>query len=225
MHTTTFDDPRFSTVLRELERRADASDHEARQRFGAASADERASLMKQAREDAPRFYQSFARELFLSVDPRTRRLLYMLARSTNARAIVEFGTSFGLSTLYLAAALRDNGGGRLLTAEFVSAKAAAARATFAAAAVDDLVEVREGDALETLRAGLPETIDLVLLDGAKPLYTKVLALLEPRLRRGALVLADNVADAPEYAALVRDEANGYTSLAFSDDVELSMYRG
>ena len=48
----------------------------------------------------------------LAVSRETGTLLYMLARGANARNIVEFGTSFGISTLHLAAALRDNGGGR-----------------------------------------------------------------------------------------------------------------
>ena len=69
------------------------------------------------------------------------------------------------------------------------------------AGLADLVEIRTGDALETLAADLPEVIDLVLLDGAKRLYPKVLSLLEPRLRPGALVVADN-ADLVAQLALV-----------------------
>ncbi len=69
---------------------------------------------------------------------------------------------------------------------------------------------------------MPDTIDLVLLDGAKPLYPKVLALLEGRLRSGAFVLADNADWCPEYLAYVRSTANGYLSVPFAEDVELSM---
>jgi len=56
-------------------------------------------------------------------------LLYMLARGCGARNIIGFGTSFGISTLHLAAALRDNGGGRLVTSEFEASKVARARET------------------------------------------------------------------------------------------------
>jgi predicted O-methyltransferase YrrM len=84
------------------------------------------------------------------------------------------------------------------------------------------VEIREGDALETLARDLPESIDLVLLDGAKSLYPRVLALLEPRLRAGALILADNADMCPEYLAEVRASGRGYLSVPFSEDVELSM---
>src|SRR5262249_8077976 len=132
------------------------------------------------------------------------------------------GTSFAISTLHMAAGLRDNGGGRLITTEFEPSKVARARENIAAAGLSDLVEVREGDALETLRRDLPETIDLVLLDGAKSLYSPVLALLEKRLRAGSLVGADNADWVPEYVAYVRSAANGYLSVPFPGDVELSM---
>jgi predicted O-methyltransferase YrrM len=162
------------------------------------------------------------KDFHLAVSKETATLLYMLARSTRARAIVEFGTSFGVSTLHLAAALRDNGGGRLIGTEFEPTKVGGARATIAAAGLDDLVEIRAGDAVETLARDLPETVDLVLLDGAKGLYSRVLSLLEPRLRAGALVVADNADWSPEYLARVRDLAGGYVSVPFASDVELSM---
>ncbi|MGY4436837.1 putative O-methyltransferase YrrM [Bradyrhizobium sp. F1.13.1] len=103
----------------------------------------------------------------LAVSRETGHLLYILARSSRAKAIVEFGTSFGISTLHLAAGLRDNGGGRLITTEFEPSKAARARENLAAGGLLDLVEIREGDALKMLRVDLPDTIDLVLLDGAR----------------------------------------------------------
>lgn len=158
----------------------------------------------------------------LPVSRETGALLYMLARSSGARAIVEFGTSFAISTLHLAAALRDNGGGRLISSEFEPSKVVRARANLTAGGLSDLVEIREGDALTTLRTGLPDAIDLVLLDGAKALYPDILSLLESRLRPGALVVADNADDSPDYLAYVRSPANGYMSVPFAEDVELSM---
>ena len=161
-----------------------------------------------------------AKDVHLSVSRETGKLLYMLARSTAAHSIVEFGTSFGISTLHLAAALRDNGGGRLITTEFEPSKVARARATITTAGFSYLVEIREGDALETLSRDLPDVIDVVLLDGAKALYPEVLALLEPRLRTGAMIVADNANWSPEYLARVR--MADYLSVPFPDDVELSM---
>jgi predicted O-methyltransferase YrrM len=161
----------------------------------------------------------------LAVSRETAALLYMLARGSGARTIVEFGTSFGISTLHLAAALRDNGGGRLITSEFEPSKVARARDNLTAGGLIDLVEIRTGDALQTLRVDLPETIDLLLLDGAKALYPDVLDLVESRLRPGAFIVADNADDSPDYLARVRSPANGYMSTAFAEDVEFSMRIG
>ncbi|MBW8779180.1 MAG: class I SAM-dependent methyltransferase, partial [Burkholderiales bacterium] len=87
------------------------------------------------------------------------------------------------------------------------------------------LRVREGDALQTLARDLPGAIDLVLLDGAKALYPEILALLEPRLRPGALVIADNADHSPDYLARVRAADGGYLSTPFGDDVEVSMRLG
>jgi len=158
----------------------------------------------------------------LAVSRETGHLLYMLARSSRAKAIVEFGTSFGISTLHLAAGLRDNGGGRLITSEFEPSKAARARDNLSAGGLIDLVEIREGDALKTLSADLPDTIDLVLLDGAKALYPDILDLVEGHLKPGAIIVADNADDSPDYLARVRGPASGYMSTPFAEDVELSV---
>lgn len=171
--------------------------------------------------DYTSFYME-AKDYHLAVSRETAKLLYLLARSGHARNIVEFGTSFGISTLHLAAALRDNGGGRLISSEFEPGKVLKARDNLRAGGLDDLVEIREGDALQTLARDLPERIDLVLLDGAKQLYPRILALLEPRLPAGALVVADNADMCPEYVALVRRPGGGYLSLPFDEDVELSV---
>lgn len=125
-------------------------------------------------QSAPDAEQDRYRDLYgrlknvpLAVSRETGALVYMLARSCGARTIVEFGTSFGISTLHLAAARRDNGGGRLITSEFEPSKVARAPDDLTAGGLIDLVEIREGDALQTLSVDLPETIDLLLLDGAR----------------------------------------------------------
>lgn len=165
------------------------------------------------------------KDLWLPVSPETGTLLYMLARSTGARSIIEFGTSFGISTLHLAAALRDNGGGRLISSEFEPGKVQRAREHLLEGGLDDLVDIREGDALQTLAVDLPASIDLVLLDGAKALYVDILDLLEARLAPGALIVADNADDAPDYLARVRSPSSGYLSVAVGEDVEVSMRLG
>jgi len=165
------------------------------------------------------------KDLWLPVSRDTGKLLYTLARSGNAQAIVEFGTSFGLSTLHLAAALRDNGGGVLITSEFEPSKIAMARKHLLDGGVSDLVDIRQGDALVTLASELPDTVDLLLLDGAKALYRDVLGLVESHLRAGAVVVADNSDYCPEYLAYVRNPQNGYLSVPFGEDVELSVRLG
>lgn len=191
--------------------------------LGALSEHERKRLI--GSKTAYRDVYHHLKDVPMPVSRETGVLLYMLARNCRARTIVEFGTSFGISALHLAAALRDNGGGRLITTELEPSKVARARDHLTAGGVSDLVEIREGDALQTLSAGLPETVDLVLLDGAKGLYPDILSLLESRLRPGAFVVADNADDSPDYLAQVRSPAGGYLSTPFADDVELSMRLG
>ncbi|HEY0208813.1 O-methyltransferase [Acerihabitans sp.] len=167
-------------------------------------------------------FYGYLKDLWLPVSRETGVLLYMLARSTQAHNIVEFGTSFGISTLHLAAALRDNGAGRLITSEFEPTKAAQAYAHLKEAGLDDLVEIRQGDALRTLAVNLPDTVDLLLLDGAKSIYLDVLAKVESHLRPGALIIADNVDFSPDYLDYIRSPNNGYLSVPFAGDVELSV---
>lgn len=151
---------------------------------------------------------------FLCVSPGYGRFLYAIARACKATRIVEFGTSMGVSTIYLAAALRDNGGGQLIGSELEPAKVARARANVAAAGLSDLVDIREGDALETLRE-VGGSVELTLIDGAWSLYLPVLKLIEPRLRAGAVVLAEN-AFAQDYLEHVRT-SGGYISQSLPID--------
>ena len=189
--------------------------------FGKLSPEERARRMGDPNADYRAFY-SMAKDIHMPVSAETGTLMYMLARANKARAIVEYGTSFGISTIHLAAAVRDNGGGRVIGSELEPSKLAHARANLEAAGLADLVEIREGDALQTLARDLPDTIDLVLLDGHKALYAKILALLEPRLRSGTFLIADNADACPEFVAQVRKPDSGYLSIPFGEDVELTM---
>jgi predicted O-methyltransferase YrrM len=213
----------LAPLLNRLFDESDAASPEASPAFAHVPAEERARLMR-SKTDYVDLYARL-RDFALPVSRETGALLYMLARSGGARTIVEFGTSFGISTLHLAAALRDNGGGRLITSEFEPSKVARARENLVAGGLADLVEIREGDALQTLSAGLPESVDLLLLDGAKALYPDILDLVEGSLRPGALIVADNADHSPDYLARVRSPAGGYMSTPFAGEVELSMRMG
>jgi len=165
-------------------------------------------------------------ELYIPVSPEGGRLLYTLIRASRPSTVVEFGTSFGVSTIHLAAAVRDNGAGRVVSTELNAAKVAQARVNLAEAGLAGQVTILEGDALETL-AGLTGPVEFVLLDGWKNLYLPVLRLLEPRLTPGALVVADDTVSMAvqmaDYLAYVRDPGHGYLSIAFpeSDGLEIT----
>ncbi|HVW25021.1 MAG TPA: class I SAM-dependent methyltransferase [Polyangiaceae bacterium] len=217
----TLTTPPVAPLLSRLFADAEKSDKILGKMFGHLSREERAARMSDPNADYRAFYER-AKDIHMSVSPDTGALLYMLARANSARAIVEFGTSFGISTIHLAAALRDNGGGRLIGTEFEPNKLAHARANLEAAKLADLVEIREGDALETLSRDLPDAIDVVLLDGHKALYGKVLALVAPRLRPGSFLVADNADACPAYIQHVRAAGSGYLSVPFREDVELTM---
>jgi predicted O-methyltransferase YrrM len=217
---STLISPPLSTLLARLFADAQATDAILDQKTATMSPEELRKLMTSA-TDYQALY-SRMKDFHLAVSRETGTLLYMLARATGARSIVEFGTSFGVSTIHLAAALKDNGGGRLIGTEFEPSKVTHARENIAAAGLSHLVEIREGDALQSLAHDLPHTIDFVLLDGAKALFPSVLSLVESRLRAGAFVVADNADYSPEYLARVRSPAGGYLSVPFAGDVELSM---
>ncbi|WP_428929366.1 O-methyltransferase [Marinibacterium sp. SX1] len=128
------------------------------------------------------------RTAYLAIGPDQGRWLYGVVLATGAREIVEFGSSFGISTIYLAAAAAETGG-RVTGTEFHAPKADKARANLGDAGLT--AEILQGDALDTLAGDGPD-IDLLFLDGAKDLYLPVLRLLEPRLRKGSVVIADNI---------------------------------
>ncbi|MCC8943339.1 O-methyltransferase [Bradyrhizobium sp. Arg68] len=220
---TTLTTPKLARLLDGLFAQASAAAEETSLAVADLSDAERARMMR-SKTDYRELYGRL-KHAPLAVSRETGALLYMLARGARARSIVEFGTSFGISTLHLAAALRDNGGGHLITSEFEPSKVARAKDNLTAGGLIDLVEIREGDALKTLGTDLPETIDLVLLDGAKALYPDILDLVESRLKPGAYIVADNADDSPDYLARVRAANSGYLSVPFGDDVELSMRLG
>jgi predicted O-methyltransferase YrrM len=158
----------------------------------------------------------------LAVSGETGRLLYMLARAVGAKNMVEFGASTGVSSLFLAAALRDNGGGLLITTEFEPSKVEAAGRAFKRSGLGGLIELRAGDAMKTLADGLPSPVDILFLDGAKAIYPDILDLVEKNLRSGSLVLADDADRSPDYLKRVRSAGSGYMSVRAAEGVELSL---
>jgi len=167
-------------------------------------------------------------DAYIPISAEAGKLLYAVIRASRPQTVVEFGTSFGISTIYLAAAVTDNGTGHVLTTELSSKKVEAAGANLREAGVEAAVTILEGDALDTL-AGVPAPVGVVLLDGWKDLCLPALRLLEPKLAPGALVAADDT-NGPamgDYLAYIRDPANGYVTVAFpvEDGMEISCWTG
>jgi predicted O-methyltransferase YrrM len=178
-------------------------------------------------EDAHRFLG----DKLVALDRDKAELCHLLCRALRARRVVEAGTSFGVSTLYLAAAVRENvereGEGIVIGTEYEPAKAAAARGHFAEAGLAGFIDLREGDLRETLRdVGGP--VDFMLIDIWTPMARPALELVAPQLRPGAIVACDNTTqfrDAyADYFAFVGDPANGFRTLTlpFEGGFELSV---
>ncbi|PTY38476.1 hypothetical protein BGP77_12265 [Saccharospirillum sp. MSK14-1] len=171
----------------------------------------------------------FFQHRYLAVGPGEGALLYMLARTAGARNIVEFGSSFGISTLYLAAAAEENDG-RVIGSEYYENKRDHALSNLEDAGLAHRVEIRLGDALETL-ADVPDAVDLVFLDGDKSLYWPVLELLRPQLIDGAVIVADNLDhfdDDPEnFRSRILAQPERYTSRVVrlgKGEISISRYR-
>ena len=128
-------------------------------------------------------------ETFIAMNREQGLLIYKLIRAAKAKHIVEFGTSFGISTIYLAAAAKETGG-KVITTELLASKAEKASLHFKMADLNDIIELRVGDAMETM-IDIKEGIDFLLLDGWNDLYLPLLKLLEPKLADGCTIITDN----------------------------------
>ncbi len=205
-------EPRVQNLIASLHAEADRNDPPLLAAAEGKDARERTALLDRA---------------FIPVDADAGRFLYALVRGSAPGRVVEFGTSFGISTLYMAAALRDRGEGIIVTTELHAGKAATARGYFEQSGLIDVIDLRVGDALQTLK-DLKSGVSLVFLDGWKDIYLSVLQLLEPALTPGALIVADDLNLFPDalapYLAYVRQPANGYVSVTvpIGDAMELSV---
>ncbi|HTX49580.1 MAG TPA: class I SAM-dependent methyltransferase [Caulobacteraceae bacterium] len=163
---------------------------------------------------------AFMADKLVALAPDKAEFCYLTCRALGAKRIVEVGTSHGVSTLYLAAAVRDNGGGVVIGSEHEPAKAAIARAHFLEAELSEFIDLREGDLRETLKR-LRGPIDFVLVDIWTEMARPALALIAPHLRPGAVVCADNTGGFKEpyraYFEFVNDPANGLRTLTLPFD--------
>lgn len=176
----------------------------------------------------PGFEHRFFHDVYIPVSRSQGDMMYLLARSIGARRIVEFGTSFGISAIYLGAAVRDNGGGEVIGSELEPSKLARATENIEEAGLSAFVRIIPGDARHTFQS-IESPVDLVLLDGWKEMYLPILQLLAPKLRQGAVVLADNIftfrKSLRPFVEYMQSGKNGFvsTTLRISDGFEFSVY--
>ncbi|KAI1041236.1 related to O-methyltransferase [Fusarium fujikuroi] len=197
-------------------------------------------LHKQALDEPPYVSTdgpaSTALDKFVALDPDKCAYVYLLLRSMKARFVVEAGTSFGVSTIYLALAVSQNAGsqpGKVIATENEPTKAVKARKYWSQAGddIEKFIELREGDLRETLKTDLPEQVDFLLLDIWTPLALPTLKLVKPRMKPGATVVADNTEAAKagykDLMAYLEDTANGFklTTLPYSGGLLVAVYLG
>jgi predicted O-methyltransferase YrrM len=166
----------------------------------------------------------FLSDKLVALDRDKAEFCYQICRALRAKRVVEAGTSFGVSTLFLAAAVRDNlrgnssGGGKegiVIGTEYEPEKAKSARANFAEVGLSDFIELREGDLRQTL-VEVAAPVDFMLIDIWTPMARPALELVAPCLRDGAVVIADNTAQFPEayrdYFEFVNNPANRFRTM-------------
>lgn len=158
-------------------------------------------LYKDSKNDRLKMMKRFTKALFRPMQPSDFKDVYLsiskeqgndikqIIINNNSKNIVEFGTSFGISTLFLAQGVIETGGS-IITTELIESKAKKAVENFKKAGVSECIQVRVGDAIETLK-NHDATIDLLLLDGWKDLYLPLFQMLEPNFHKNTLIYVDN----------------------------------
>lgn len=178
-----------------------------------------ALVRKKLREEATSRGESYKNDwstAYLAIGTEEGKLLNFLAKIIGAKNIVEFGCSFGISTIYLAAAASDNGG-RVITSDMQTSKVEGASKNLQKAGLFSLVEIRQGDAMQTLST-VPSGIDLLFLDGAKELYLPIFKMLKSKLNSRAIIFADNAdhAGAQSFIKHILEQEKEYVSTHLFD---------
>jgi predicted O-methyltransferase YrrM len=215
-------DPELERLLTDLHARSDGQ--------VAAMKNYDAARAKEAQPPTDDEVKAFRSDKLVALDHSKAEFCYQLCRANNARRIVEAGTSYGISTLYLAAAARDNvratgGTGVVIGTEYEPEKARAARAHFEQAGLSRFIDLREGDLRETLKQ-IDGPVDFMLVDIWITMARPALELVTPHLRSGAIVVCDNTeqyrSDYADYFAFLK--ANGFRTmtLPFDGGLELSV---
>jgi len=213
-------DPALQALIDRLQAKSQAQESETGAYFA-----ERAIRRELSWDGLDAASTAFMADKLVALEPLKAEFCHMMCRALRARRVVEVGTSFGVSTLYLADAVRQNGGGVVIGTEHEPAKAAAARATFAEAGLADLIDLREGDLRETLKT-IEGPVDFVLMDIWVEMARPAIELIAPHLRPGAVIVADNSTQFRQayrhFLDFVADPRNGLTgmTLPFDNGLEI-----
>jgi predicted O-methyltransferase YrrM len=224
---TILNDPKLERLLDRLHERSDAQRAVIREHY-----DERDRAVDRPPEDQAALTKTFLADKLYALDRDKAEFCYQLCRAIDAHRVVELGTSYGVSTLYLAAAVRDNirangGSGMVVGTEYEPRKARAAREHFFEAGLSSFIDLREGDLRATLRQ-IEGPIDFILMDIWIPMVRPALELVVPHLRPRAVIICDNTeVDRQAYAdffALINDPAQRFRTmtLPFSGGLEMSV---
>lgn len=211
--------------------------HELLDRLHARSAEQEATIDSAVYKTAgTSSFDDLMRDKFVALDQDKSQFVYQVARMTGATSVVEAGTSFGVSTIYLALAVGQNvaggkaGPGKVIATEKEPEKIKLAKAHWmeVGAEVEPYIELREGDLLQTLSKDLPE-VDLLLLDIWAPLALPTLKIVQPKLKSGAVVIVDNTISGEErYKDLLqhlRDPESDFSNLTvpYHNGLDVSVY--
>jgi predicted O-methyltransferase YrrM len=219
--TTTLGDPRLEALLERMHALSLGQDEEMGRFFSA-----RVAAGEDLSPDQSEV-KAFLTDKLVALERDKALFCYQLCRALGARRVVEAGTSYGVSTLYLAAAVRDNGGGAVIATENEPGKVAAARRNFAAAGLAETIDLRPGDLCDTLKE-VPAPVDFMLIDIWTPMARPALELVAPRLRTGAVVVCDNTGQYRDYYRdyfdFLAEPANRFLTmtLPFEGGLEMSV---
>jgi len=181
------------------------------------------SLHNDAKKDFMRIGKGVVKSIFRPIQPSDFENVYLpiekeqgwamrqLIIDNQCKEVIEFGTSFGISTIYLADAVRQTGG-KVITTELLESKAQRAKQNIEEAGLGNYVDFKIGDAMKTLK-NHSNPIDFLFLDGWKDLYLPLFQLLEPNFHTGTLIYADNMdmAGTQSYADYVYGKREIYSS--------------
>ncbi len=185
-------------------------------------------LHKDAKNDFMRIGKGLVKSVFRPMQPTDFKNAYLpiskeqgetihqLIIDNNCKNIVEFGTSFGISTIYLANAAQQTDG-NVVTTELLDGKAIQAKKNIEDAGLIEYVDIRIGDAMQTLNS-YSKPIDFLFLDGWKDLYLPLFKMLEPQFQKDTLIYADNMdmAGTQNYAKHILEKKDTYITHSIND---------